>query len=40
VPIGLGNIGSVPDSELGWQVNMVKIKIRELTDKLKGVLGA
>jgi len=27
------------DSELGWQVKMLKLKIQELTDKLKGVLG-
>jgi hypothetical protein len=40
VRISLGNISCAPDSELGWQVNVLKLKIREVTDKLKEVLGA
>ena len=33
VRIGLGNIGSVPDSELGWQVKMLKLRIMTLEAK-------
>jgi hypothetical protein len=33
VRIGLGNIGCVPDSELGWQVKILKLRIMKLEAK-------
>ncbi|MGD0002858.1 MAG: hypothetical protein ABSE06_01370 [Anaerolineaceae bacterium] len=35
VRIGLGNIGDVPDSELGWQVKMLNLRYQRLLDAEK-----
>jgi len=31
----LGNIGTVPDAELGWQVKMLKLRYQRLLDAEK-----
>ncbi len=35
IRIGLGNIGCVPDSELGWQVKMLNLRYQRLLDAEK-----
>ena len=35
VRIGLGNIGTVPDAELGWQVKMLNLRYQRLLDAEK-----
>ena len=35
VRIGLGNIGTVPDAELGWQVKMLNLRYKRLLDTQK-----